>query len=338
MSARPPLTVAMAVHNGMPYVEASVRSILAQSFTDFELVIGDDGSDDGTSDVLRRLASEDRRIRLLRREQPSGLAGSANWVVGEARAPLVAIAHADDISLPHRLERQMAAARAAPDAVLVGTLAAGIDETARRVRPPPSWLMGRAAGPFAPFPHSSSLIRRAAFDAVGGYRHEANYWEDYDLYLRLLPHGRVMVIAEELCWVRHSRSSSRLRGEDVSVYRAVDLMYRTAEALWRSRGVPVPIPDDPPSGKLKPLTFVARGSISLWSGRSPRVLRPMMRHARLRADKETIASLAWALWGEIHPPTLRSAIRSMLRFRNWRARRRLAGQDVIEWHPWETAE
>ena len=92
----PPLSVAMSVHNGMPYLETSVRSILAQTFGDFEFVIGDDGSTDGSSELLSRLAAADGRIRLLRRESKSGLAASANWVIGEARAPLVAIAHADD--------------------------------------------------------------------------------------------------------------------------------------------------------------------------------------------------------------------------------------------------
>jgi glycosyltransferase involved in cell wall biosynthesis len=67
----PALSVILPVHNGMPYIEESARSILAQTFGDFELVIGDDGSNDGTSDVVRRLAAVDERVRVIRRERPS---------------------------------------------------------------------------------------------------------------------------------------------------------------------------------------------------------------------------------------------------------------------------
>src|SRR5438874_12259056 len=98
MGGAPPLTVAMSVHNGMPYVGESIRCILEQTFGDFEFLIGDDGSSDGSSDILAQWARRDNRIRLLRRETKSGLARGANWVISSAWAPLVAIAHADDVS------------------------------------------------------------------------------------------------------------------------------------------------------------------------------------------------------------------------------------------------
>src|SRR5690348_4986382 len=120
MSGTPPLTVAMSVYNGMPFVGESVRCILEQTFCDFEFLIGDDGSSDGSSDVLAEWARLDDRIRLLRRETKSGLARGANWVVSSARAPLVAIAHADDLSARSRLERQMRVFAREPDVHLVG--------------------------------------------------------------------------------------------------------------------------------------------------------------------------------------------------------------------------
>ena len=60
------ISVVLPVHNGMPYLEAGVRSILAQSHSNFELVIGDDGSNDGTTELLQAIANEDRRVRLQR--------------------------------------------------------------------------------------------------------------------------------------------------------------------------------------------------------------------------------------------------------------------------------
>lgn len=183
----------MPVRNGMPYVEQSIRSIIAQSFTDFEFVIGDDGSTDGTTEVLHAFARHDERIRLLRRETGSGLAASANWVVAAARAPLVAVAHADDLSHPDRLARQVAVLRDIPTVDLVGTLWDGIDEQGRYVRPGDYWKLLRKT-PLAAFAHSSIMFRKTAFDGAGGYRPEAEYWEDLDLYLRVAARGGVVVI------------------------------------------------------------------------------------------------------------------------------------------------
>jgi len=327
----PPLSVAMAVHNGMPFVEESVRTILGQTFADFELVIGDDGSDDGTNEVLRALAAADGRIRLLRREAKSGLAASGNWVVGEAAAPLVAIAHADDVSRPARLERQMEVFGNHSDAVLVGTLCGGIDEAGRRVQPPAAWRL-RSKAPFAPFPHSSIMFRKAAFDAVGGYRADAEYWEDFDLYLRLAEVGRVFVVAEELASVRHTSTSTRLRNDEQRVLSAVDRMYRAAEAYARGEQHEAFLTGDR-SGKLLPRSFVARGSIRLWSGRSPGVLKSLLRDGELRLDLGSLQALVWAAWGEISPGSLRFFIRSLLRLRNFVVRPSLVGKRVVEWRP-----
>src|SRR4030095_13748281 len=129
----------MPVSNGMPFIDESVASIVAQSFGDFELVIGDDGSDDGTSQILGDWARRDTRIRVVRRDRKWGLAASANWVISMAKAPIVAIAHADDVSHPDRLGRQIALLDANPDVAAIGALARGIDADGRWVHPPPYW-------------------------------------------------------------------------------------------------------------------------------------------------------------------------------------------------------
>jgi glycosyltransferase involved in cell wall biosynthesis len=323
----------MAVHNGMPFLEESVRSILAQSFRDFEFVIGDDGSDDGSTELLRGLAEGDRRIRLLRRERKSGLAASANWVVSQTRAPLVAVAHADDRSAPDRLRLQLSVMAAAPDALLVGSLFDGIDEAGRVVRPPDCWRLTRPS-PFAPFAHSSIMFRKDAFLAVGGYREQAEYWEDLDLYFRLALKGRLLVVPETLTSVRHSSISTRLRDDQERVEDAVDLMFRAAEAFWRGEDHEQVIRAGPRGGrKLHPRTFVSRGSTSLWAGRSPHVLGRMLRRSRFRADKASLQALVWAVWSEAFPRTLRGFIQLVLRLRNRAARNHLAGLRAAEWRP-----
>ncbi|MFN3388234.1 MAG: glycosyltransferase family A protein, partial [Allosphingosinicella sp.] len=331
MSA-PAVSAVMAVHNGMPHVEASVRSVLAQSFHDFEFVIGDDGSSDGSSDVLRALAAQDRRIRLLRRETKSGLAASANWVVGEARAPLVAIVHADDIAYPERLARQHALFQAQPGTSLVATLSDGIDEEGRTVRPADWWRLLSGA-PLAPFVHSSIMFRRASFDRVGGYRAAAEYWEDLDLYLRLAETGRLLVVPEVLTGVRHTGISTRLRERQEEVEDAVDLMYRAIDAYARGEDYDAVLRAGRAGGRLHPKTFVARGSTRLWSGRRPGQMRRLLKRGDLRPDAASLQALGWVGWGAVSPRSLRFVVRAILRARNALARRSLGACAFVEWHP-----
>lgn len=332
VSGFPAVSVVLPVHNGMPYFEHSVRSILAQSFGNFELVIGDDGSDDGTGEAALRLAAGDPRIRVLRRERPSGLAASANWVVGEARAPLVAIAHADDRSYAQRIERQVAVLDAHADIDLVGALWDGMDEEGRIVRVGDFWrLLTRS--PFAPFAHSSIMFRRSAFHRVGGYRPQADYWEDLDLYFRVAANGGVAVVPEVLSTVRHARISTRLRDDQARVEDAVDLMFRAVAEQATGR------PYDPlflrpragAAGKVHPMTFVSLGSTRLWSGRSPRVLGRMRRRARLGLDGASLHAACWVLWATASPRTLRAFLQIVLVLRNFVAKPLAKRRSFVEW-------
>ena len=163
------LSVVMPVHNAVPYLDEAVGSILAQSHTDFEFVIGDDASTDGSAEKLRGWAGRDRRIRLVRREDNLGPVGSSNWVVANARGSLIARMDADDVSHPDRLRRQIRLLGERPDAVLTGSPPVGIDRRGRRVREQNRWIAGRS-GFNAPFAHGSVMYRRGAFDLIGGYR------------------------------------------------------------------------------------------------------------------------------------------------------------------------
>jgi GT2 family glycosyltransferase len=329
----PPLSVILPVHNGLPYLEESLRSLLGQTFGDFELVAGDDGSSDGSTELLRSWAERDSRIRLLRRERPSGLAASQNWLVGEARAPLIAVAHADDLSYPDRLRRQVELLRAEPGIDLVGTLWDGLDEKGRRVRPGDWWRLVRRT-PFAPFSHSSTMFRRSSFDRVGGYRPGAEYWEDLDLYYRIAADGRVAVIPEVLAAVRHTRTSTRLRQRQERVEEAVDLMYRATGEY--SRGLDhSPLLGAARDGgarhRLHPLTFVSCGSTNLWSGHRPGVMRRMWRRAALGPDAASLHALAWVGWGTLSPMTLRLFLSTLMRLRNLVARPLIGPVSYVDW-------
>jgi glycosyltransferase involved in cell wall biosynthesis len=323
----------MAVHNCLPYLEESVRSILVQTLTDFEFVIGDDGSSDGSSEVLRRLAGEDSRIRLLRRDRPSGLSGSANWVVGETRAPLVAIMHADDRAYPDRLRREAETLDRDTDAQLVGTLYDGIDAEGRRVRSGDYWRLVRRSA-FAPFSHSSIMFRRRAFDEVGGYRIEADYWEDLDLYFRISELGRILVVPEVLASVRFTGMSARLTNHAGRVDEALDLMYRSVADYIGGGAYPERFP--PRAGrddKLVPETYIGRGSVQLWSGHSPYLFGRMMRRAAFGFDLNSLQVLVWTIWATLSPKSLRLALRAVSRLRRMRIASQMSAADPVEWNP-----
>lgn len=321
----------MAVHNGLPYLEASVRSILAQELADFEFVIGDDGSSDGSSPLLATLASQDSRIRVIRREQRSGLAHSANWVVREAGAPLVAVCHADDLSSPDRFAGQLAVLERHHDVQLVGTLSNGINSQGTRISD--HWMNAwRLDLPsvFAPFAHSSIMFRKAAFDQVGGYRPEAEYWEDLDLYFRIAQLGRIAVIPRPLVDIRFSENSSRLRDDAAKVDRSVDLMFRSVRDLEAGGEYPARFPE--PAARLLPQTFVGRASVRLWDGRSPKLFGRMLRTADLRFDLASLKAIVFVGWASTSPRTLRFVLRVLGRFLGW-LRAADLDRDVVDWRP-----
>jgi GT2 family glycosyltransferase len=330
----PRISIVMPINNCRAFLEESVRSLLAQTLTDFELILGDDGSDDGSSPLLDRLAAEDGRIRVLRRPSRSGLAASANWVVAHARAPLVAIAHGDDVSSPERLERLGAFLEAHPEATAVGTPALGIDESGRAVQPPNLWRLVHPS-PFAPFAHSSTMFRKAAFDAVGGYRRVCDYWEDLDLWWRLADVGPIFVLTEPLVRYRHWQGSSRGDDRAMEAERAHALMYRCADLHWRHESFHSLLDeraDEGPPG-VRPRIFVARSWLSVWRGTRPRVFRQMMARARLGLDFDTLQSTVFVAWATLSPRSLRLFLRAFLGTRNRLALFRLRGAGHIRWQP-----
>ena len=329
--AGPPLSVVMPIHNGLPYLDEAVASILGQSFTDFELVLADDGSSDGSTERVHHWAREDGRVRVERRETKSGLAGSANWAASLARAPIVARMDADDIAHPERLRRQYEAMQRHPDITLLGTLADSVDARGRHVRGADYARL--FAAPFPPFPHTSIMYRRQAFERAGGYRKGAEPWEDLDLFLRIAERDRVTVIAAPLVTIRHSDVSARLREGAERYETAMARMYRCMEA-YRAGEDYTPLLADgaAPDGAVDPMVFVACGYQNLWNGRSPGQLRRMLDRGALRPDLKSARALAWVLFGTASPRALRFALRLLLRTRNLAAKLRLDGA-LVDWQP-----
>ena len=104
----PEVSVIMPTYNSAPFVAESVAGVLAQTFTDLELILIDDGSTDGTLDLTEALARADARVRLLRTPVNGGAAESRNLGISEARGRFIAFCDSDDVWRPRKLERQIA--------------------------------------------------------------------------------------------------------------------------------------------------------------------------------------------------------------------------------------
>lgn len=331
----PAVSVVMPVHDGMPFVDAGIASVLKQDFSDFELVVGDDGSRDGTAAVCARWAARDPRVRVVTRATKSGLSASANWVIGHARAPLIAVAHADDLSHPTRLRRQVDLFEAHRDVVLIGAVAEGIDARGRVVHPPNLWRL-RGPSIFAAFAHSLAMYRRDAFDAVGGYREAADYWEDIDLFWRLARRGRVLVLTSVEGQYRHSPVSVRNRDDQDRLDDAADRAYRAAALIGAGQDPDVVLTEPSPA-RISPRIFIAKSWIRVWAGqRSPAFVR-LMRRGRLGFDRGSLVAIAFVGWAAVAPRSLRYLIQQVMRVRNRAMASQLAGRDHIEWQPFAGA-
>jgi glycosyltransferase involved in cell wall biosynthesis len=218
----------MAVRNGVPWVRESVTSVLAQTASDLELIIIDDGSTDDTPEVLA--ACRDPRLRIERRPS-TGLTRALVRALELARAPLVARLDADDMALPDRFERQLRFLREWPEVGLLGTGAREVDPAGgevRIVRPPAADdAIRRALIRANPFVHSSVVMRRAVLDQAGGYDPSFPVAQDYDLWMRLARVTRLANLPEPLV-IR------RLAAGRVSTVRDNDRLRAEARVRWRA--------------------------------------------------------------------------------------------------------
>jgi glycosyltransferase involved in cell wall biosynthesis len=190
----PTVSVCMPAYNVERYIREAIDSVLNQTFKDFELIIIDDGSTDGTHAILEELDKKDTRIRIVTTAN-RGVSASANEAALMARGEFIARLDSDDVSPPDRLEKQVAFLRSHPDCVAVGGRVLLIDESGLPLYQMPEIQFGSAridselmAGGW-PIVQSASMYRRDAVMAVGGYRGQFSLHEDHDLFLRLAEHG-----------------------------------------------------------------------------------------------------------------------------------------------------
>jgi glycosyltransferase involved in cell wall biosynthesis len=203
MAASPRVTGIIIVYNGEAYLDEAIASVRAQGFSDWELLVVDDGSTDSSREIARRNATEDKRIRLL--EHPDrrnhGMSATRNLGLSQARGEFVGFLDADDIWMPDKLAEQVAALDRDPEAAMVygRTLIwhggegdardffYDLGVTANRTHAPPLLFRNLLLNVYQTPTTCNALMRRAAIEAVGGF--EASFramFEDQIFFAKML--------------------------------------------------------------------------------------------------------------------------------------------------------
>ena len=326
----PRVSVVMPVRNAMPYLDMAVESILGQTLQNFEFVVLDDASTDGSTERLREWASRDPRIRLIEEKNNLGPALSSERVARAAKAEFVARMDADDVSHPERLEQELAIFGRYPETGVVACLCNFIDARNRKVRGSEGWRLTRRS-PLVPFAHGAMMYRRDIFERAGGYRRECQFWEDQDLVTRMARLAPIMVIPRALYEFRFSPTSTRTASDAAALENAVDLMYRSAERLGRNQDYDDLLRSARATDKIDARVFISLGSQLLWAGGRPRFFRRLLRHAELAPNLRTLSAAAWTAWASLEPRSLRAFLRSLLLFRNLRASLKMRMDGPVAW-------
>jgi glycosyltransferase involved in cell wall biosynthesis len=210
------VTVLMPAYNAGSYIGEAVQSVLDQTFTDFELLIVNDGSTDNTLEILNSF--NDPRIRIINRSN-GGVSAALNTGIENSVTNLIARFDADDLCMPDRLEKQVAFMAENPDYILIGSNAEYITEEGEYIftyeianysneQIQQDILKG------CPFIHSTVCYRRSAVRAAGGYEEKAHTFEDYFLWTKLIRFGKVRNFSEALIKVRFNPSSVTIDEKD----------------------------------------------------------------------------------------------------------------------------
>ena len=217
MPAQPVVSVVMIVYNGERYLAEAIDSVLNQSFSDFELVVVDDGSTDGTAAILSRYREVDSRVRTMVQGH-QGIPGSRNLGWRTARGKYIAWLDADDVSLPDRLEKQVEFLNRNPEVGIVSSCCWLIDteENTKGLYEVPvdefeiRWVMLLRN----PFVNSSVMIRRnVVVEHDLDYDEDFEVAEDYELWTRLLDYTRGANIGEPLVEYRESQGATKTHRE-----------------------------------------------------------------------------------------------------------------------------
>jgi glycosyltransferase involved in cell wall biosynthesis len=213
----PPLiSVILPVYNQEKYVAETIESVLAQTFKDFELLLHDDGSTDGSAAIIRQYAARDPRIRASFAAN-CGRCEATNYLIRQAKGQWCALFDADDVMLPERLEKQLAYHQVHPETDATSCHCQYINERGKHLgtqrhpglHTPEEGRQTLASGQFVHCAITGMMISRDAYQRSGGLR--SQYWpcDDFEFFNRLVEQGFTLVIIQEVL-VRYRIHSSAI--------------------------------------------------------------------------------------------------------------------------------
>ena len=294
--AVPLVSVCMASYNHAPFIRAAVESVLAQTFTDWELVITDDGSSDGTLAALDGITDE--RVKTEAFPENRSACVALNHCIRRARGRFIAVLNSDDAWMPEKLAKQLAVMEEQPRTAAVFTLASVIDERGARVasdhplertfaqpnRDRAEWLRRLLFGGNC-LCHPSVLVRSEVYREVGLYDECMAQLPDYDMWIRICLRHDLHVLQEQLTLFRlldHERNASGNR-PDVRVRCATENMLiclktfrewpgEMAAMLRAATASPAPGPNESAGGPLATMLAEPGDSVLPYGMRAAQIL------------------------------------------------------------------
>jgi glycosyltransferase involved in cell wall biosynthesis len=231
----PKISVIMSVYNGEKYLREAMESILNQTFTDFEFIIVNDGSADGSLDIIWSYG--DDRISVIDNEHNIGLTKSLNKALRFAKGEYIARQDADDVSLPNRLERQLNYLEKHAEIAVLGTSVYLINENGKTITKTialarPTLKDLHKGNQFA---HGSVMFRKDIVAELGGYNELLKYVQDYELWLRIAKNYGIGNLTEPLYKLRfHTEKLGTAAGEIYPLYNILALRLATSTQVDHS--------------------------------------------------------------------------------------------------------
>ena len=231
---KPQISVIMITRNRAHFIAAAIESVLRQSFSDWELLILDDDSTDGTDEIVKRFADADKRIQYVKNNSVRGISASRNDGLEKAQGEYIAVLDSDDVWTDMgKLQKQFDFLTNNPDYTLIGSNIKIVNEKGSFIKNTDFTTedidIRAKILIFNQIAHSTVLYRKDTAEKIGGYDKGLSCVEDLDLFLRLGSIGKMKNLKEiTTAYTKHSGG--------VSYKRRFSMAWNNYKIVWKNFG------------------------------------------------------------------------------------------------------